>query len=76
MRRVSEMALEYVAIVIDKKLWSDELDDQMNAIEQGLINARGKPEKYPIIFSMYRPPEKNAPPQSNDEEKESDAECT
>jgi len=47
------MPLIYVSIVIDQSLWSDKWGDQMNAIEQGLMNARGKPELYPIKFEIY-----------------------
>lgn len=44
-----------VSIVIDYNLWSDNLEAQMNAIEQGLMNAKGKTnsELYPIQIIDY-----------------------
>lgn len=44
------MTLKRVSVVIDTNLWSDDFSEQMNAIEQGLINALGHPDKYPVLF--------------------------
>ena len=50
------MTLKRISIVVDADLWGETWDEQTNALEQGLINARGHPDLYPIIFSEFERP--------------------
>ena len=50
--------LKKLTIVVDANLWGDAWEEQMNCIEQGLMNARGKDTDYPIEWSDYIYPKK------------------
>lgn len=48
------MTLMRVSVVIDISLWDEnDIEKQVNAITQGLVNARGWPDKYPNIIMEY-----------------------
>lgn len=48
------MTLKRVSIVIDYSLWDpDDIEKQTNAVVQGLMNSKGRPDEYPIVFRDY-----------------------